>query len=593
MSHSRRIHIGGIAVLIVLFLVVFPIGCAHKAPVKETAKQPSVVDTTKLYKDELQRFSARLSAKIDAGFKPEFMERGPGPVMLAFKADGWSSFYDRLNFALREQLGNTDIQFVKPDWEFSEDIFAGTACPEELLLPEYKVTVSVRHYESDREFWAIADAKRLGSKRAVKKFPAKSSIGGASYPNALANWKEKQKRPDLVEGSPEKPYQSYKRAGSFLARLIECKMSLASDLWKKSDPNRSAVNFRSLSYRMLGLRPSPGVSDARAGKIAKAVYQELKNAGITVVAEELDMDALIQEVDKYDKFKEFYFEGKEAGEVQIVPGQAFVVGDVTLDEVDNQRLEISIRTVLGSRIVDGLPSQGIVIPALGGTCYAKVALGGDLSLRVVPADASVWLDDQKLKLTQSGTVIIKDLPFGGHTFRVVAGPAYHPIVKEFEFIREGVRNWILELPRIKMKGSRTETSAKGKMSKKTIPVKSDSHLDQVPVYSTSAEYLKVTGKSANNQDEYSACTAARVIAQAKLLEALDGVEIIRSVTVKEGRTQSDVIRKIVQGVLRGAEDCGKQYNEKKGSCMWCLRIKLGGSMGVIEVLKPVFEQENF
>ena len=372
---SWRGRLGIISILLISLLAVFLIGCA---PVKETVKKTSVVDATELYKDEFQRFSAGLSAKIDAGFKKDFMERGPGPVILTFKAAEWNSFYDRLNFALSEQLGNTDIQFVKPDWEFSEGIFSELKCPEELILPEYKTIISVRHYKKSKEFLAIADARRLGSRLDIKGFPATSPIGGVYYSNALADWEEKQKRPGMVEGSPEKPYQSYKKAGTFLARLIECKMSLASDLWKKSTPSGSAIDFQHLKYRMLGLRPSPGVSNIRAIKIAKAVYQELKDTGIKVVADELDMETITAEIDKYDKFQEFYFEGKEAGEFQIVPGQAFVVGDVISDESDRQRLEVSLRTVLGTRVVNGLPSQGIVIPALGGTIYVRVKDGGDM-----------------------------------------------------------------------------------------------------------------------------------------------------------------------------------------------------------------------
>ena len=591
MSYSQGGRLGPIIYQIALFLIVFFIGCAHKAPVQETSKKPSVIDAAKLYKDEFQRFSAGLSAKIDEGFKKEFMEKGPGPVMLTFKATEWNSFYDRLSITLREKLGTSNIQFVKPDWEFSEDIFSELKCPEKLLLPEYKATVSVRHYENNREFLAIADARRLGSRLDIKGFPAASPIGGIYYSKALANWMEKQKRLDLVEGSPEKTFQSYKRAGTFLARLIECKMPLASDLWKKSSLSGSAVDFQYLRYRMLGLRPSQGVSNIRARKIAKAVYQELKGTGIKVVAEELDMETITAEIDKYDKFQEFFFKGKEAGILQIVPGEAFIVGDVSADETTQDRLEVSLRTILGARIVDGLPSQGIVIPALGGTCYVKGEPGGDLSLRVIPADAKVWMNNQMVKLDKGGTKIIEDLPFGRHTIMAKSGPEYNPVVKDFEFSRSGVRNWVLELPRINKNDHKNKKQPAAPM---TPTQERSSEIPVVASVPNNSDYVFAKGISAPNQSKYNACTAARVIAQARLLEKLKGVEIVENTIVENGMTKSQRIMTRIDGILRGAESCGPKYPKylDDGSCESCLRLRVRGKGSVVEVLRPLFEQEG-
>ena len=100
-------------------------------------------------------------------------------------------------------------------------------------------------------------------------------------------------------------------------------------------------------------------------------------------------------------------------------------------------MEVSLRTVLGTRVVNGLPSQGIVIPALGGTSYIKVKAIGDLSLRVIPPDATVWFDDQPVKLNESGSAIIEDIPFGRHNLRAERNPGYNPVVKTFDYTRTG------------------------------------------------------------------------------------------------------------------------------------------------------------
>ncbi len=104
-------------------------------------------------------------------------------------------------------------------------------------------------------------------------------------------------------------------------------------------------------------------------------------------------------------------------------------------------------------------------------------------------------------------------------------------------------------------------------------------------------YVQVMGVSAPGQDQYSAIRAATVIAQRNLLEAIKGVRLYGSTTIRRGITESDIIKSEVDGFLRGAIRCGSKYFPD-GHAEVCLKVYLSGRGGVYATLLPLLKEEN-
>ncbi len=104
-------------------------------------------------------------------------------------------------------------------------------------------------------------------------------------------------------------------------------------------------------------------------------------------------------------------------------------------------------------------------------------------------------------------------------------------------------------------------------------------------------YVQVKGVSAPGQDQYSAIRAATVVAQRNLLEAIKGVRIYGSTTVRRGMTESDIIKTEVEGFLRGAVRCGSEYFSD-GHAEVCMKVYLSGRGGVYATLLPLLKEEG-
>ncbi len=118
----------------------------------------------------------------------------------------------------------------------------------------------------------------------------------------------------------------------------------------------------------------------------------------------------------------------------------------------------------------------------------------------------------------------------------------------------------------------------------------ESITDPVKVFSEG--YLQVIGVSEEGQSRYRAIRAATVVAQRDLLEALQGLSLYGSTTVRDGMLQSDVIRTTVEGFLRGAVKCGERYYPERGYAEVCLRIYIRGKGGLYDIILPLMRDEK-
>lgn len=83
-----------------------------------------------------------------------------------------------------------------------------------------------------------------------------------------------------------------------------------------------------------------------------------------------------------------------------------------------------------------------------------------------------------------------------------------------------------------------------------------------------------------------ALLAARAVAQARLVEIVEGVELERNTMVKQGKVQSDVLQLKAKGFVKFSSLCGEQYNPTTGNAEVCLRLplKTGGLGDLVEAL---------
>ncbi|ACS78943.1 hypothetical protein [Maridesulfovibrio salexigens] len=98
-------------------------------------------------------------------------------------------------------------------------------------------------------------------------------------------------------------------------------------------------------------------------------------------------------------------------------------------------------------------------------------------------------------------------------------------------------------------------------------------------------YFQVVGRG-NGESKSMALLAARSVAQARLVEIVEGIEVERNTLVKEGKVQGDIIQTKAKGVVKFSSLCGEQYNPATGNAEVCLRLplKTGGLGDLVEDL---------
>ncbi|HEX9079600.1 MAG TPA: hypothetical protein VF795_08430, partial [Desulfuromonadaceae bacterium] len=78
------------------------------------------------------------------------------------------------------------------------------------------------------------------------------------------------------------------------------------------------------------------------------------------------------------------------------------------------------------------------------------------------------------------------------------------------------------------------------------------------------------------QRRLTAITAAKVVAQRRLVELLQGVAVVSETTVKDSELDSDVIKTAVTGFIRGAQVVMQEYNEQEETALVILKVGMTG-----------------
>ncbi|MBI2353937.1 MAG: hypothetical protein HYV06_02715 [Deltaproteobacteria bacterium] len=86
------------------------------------------------------------------------------------------------------------------------------------------------------------------------------------------------------------------------------------------------------------------------------------------------------------------------------------------------------------------------------------------------------------------------------------------------------------------------------------------------------------------QKRLTAITAAKVVAQRRLAELLEGVAIVSETTVKDSELASDVIKSAVIGFIKGAQVVIQDYNEKEETAMVILKVGVTGPKSFAAVM---------
>lgn len=78
------------------------------------------------------------------------------------------------------------------------------------------------------------------------------------------------------------------------------------------------------------------------------------------------------------------------------------------------------------------------------------------------------------------------------------------------------------------------------------------------------------------QKRLTAITAAKVVAQRRLAELLEGVAIVSETTVKDSELVSDVIKTAVTGFIKGAQPVMQEWNASEETALVILKVGLSG-----------------
>lgn len=90
--------------------------------------------------------------------------------------------------------------------------------------------------------------------------------------------------------------------------------------------------------------------------------------------------------------------------------------------------------------------------------------------------------------------------------------------------------------------------------------------------------------TSGGQKRLTAITAAKVVAQRRLTEMLDGVAVVSETTVKDSELASDVIKTAVAGFIRGAQVVIQEWNERDETALVILKVGVTGPKGFASVM---------
>jgi hypothetical protein len=85
--------------------------------------------------------------------------------------------------------------------------------------------------------------------------------------------------------------------------------------------------------------------------------------------------------------------------------------------------------------------------------------------------------------------------------------------------------------------------------------------------------IRVIAESAKGQSQYDALTAARGVAQKRLLDIINGVKVDANALIAKGELTEETIRLITEGHIK-AFDCGAYYDSLSRTGYYCMEAPL-------------------
>lgn len=99
------------------------------------------------------------------------------------------------------------------------------------------------------------------------------------------------------------------------------------------------------------------------------------------------------------------------------------------------------------------------------------------------------------------------------------------------------------------------------------------------------------------QKRLTAITAAKVVAQRRLVEMLEGVAVVSETTVKDSELASDIIKTAVTGFVKGAQVVMQDWNAQEETALVIIKVGMSGPKGFAAVMyekiltEPKIKQE--
>lgn len=115
-------------------------------------------------------------------------------------------------------------------------------------------------------------------------------------------------------------------------------------------------------------------------------------------------------------------------------------------------------------------------------------------------------------------------------------------------------------------------------------------ITSTPEQAYTQQYILMNGEglprkgATGAQRRLTAITAAKVVAQRRLLELLEGVAVVSETTVKDSELASDLIKTAVSGFVKGTQVVVQEWNEREGSALVIIKVGINGPKGFASAL---------
>lgn len=115
-------------------------------------------------------------------------------------------------------------------------------------------------------------------------------------------------------------------------------------------------------------------------------------------------------------------------------------------------------------------------------------------------------------------------------------------------------------------------------------------ITSTPEQAYTQQYILMSGEglprkgATGAQRRLTAFTAAKVVAQRRLAELLEGVAVVSETTIKDSELESDVIKTAVSAFIKGTQVVVQDWNEREGSALVIIKVGLNGPKGFASAL---------